>query len=152
MRKLKYYFGRRKYRKIAGWPSGCYILIGAYYTAGQLNQILHDMWQSAGPTSRKCTTYHYYRTSLLSRLGNFFLSRFPNQERQAGTKDRVWQPGQKAPTNRDKRGCQRHVSSAPFCPGCCYQPGQKVYFFLFLFSQIFFYFNYTFVFQLNLCI
>jgi len=36
-------------------------------------------------------------------------------------------------TNRDKRGCQRHVPGAPF-------------------SQFFFYFNYTFTFQLNLYI
>ena len=51
------------------------------------------------------------------------------------------------------KGCQRHVPSAPFCPGWCYQPEQKVhFFFLFLFSQFFFYFNYTFTFQLNLCI
>ena len=56
-------------------------------------------------------------------------------------------------TNRDKRCCQRHVPGAPFCPGWCYQPGQKSSFsFLFLFSQLFFYFDHTFTFQLNLCI
>ena len=54
--------------------------------------------------------------------------------------------------NRDKRCCQRHVAGAPFCPGWCYQPGQKISFFMFYFSQFFFYFNYTFAFQLNLCI
>jgi len=32
-------------------------------------------------------------------------------------------------TNRDKKGCQRHVAGAPFCPGWCYQPGQNVLFF-----------------------
>ena len=47
---------------------------------------------------------------------------------------------------RDKRCCQRHVAGAPFCPGWCYQPGQKVPFFpVFLFSIIF-------RFQLYFCI
>ena len=42
-------------------------------------------------------------------------------------------------TNRDKKCCQRHVAGAPFCPGWCYQPGQKVSFFLscFLFLNSF---------------
>ena len=76
----------------------------------------------------------------------------------------VSQPGMPV---RDKRGCpfvpglstgtkgaaSAHVAGAPFCPGWCYQPGQKVSFFsMFFFSQFFFYFNYTFAFQLNLCI
>ena len=53
-----------------------------------------------------------------------------------------------------KGAASAHVAGAPFCPGWCYQPGQKVsfFFFMFFFSQFFFYFNYTFVFQLNLCI
>ena len=60
-------------------------------------------------------------------VGKPLLSRFPNRELQSGIKggallSRVW------------------------------QPGQKVHFFLFLFSQLFFYFDYTFIFQLNLCI
>ena len=60
-------------------------------------------------------------------VGKPLLSRFPNRERQSGTKggvllSRVW------------------------------QPGQKVSFFHVFFSQFFFYFNYTFAFQLNLCI
>ena len=49
-------------------------------------------------------------------------------------------------TNRDKWCCQRHVPGAPFCPGWW------AHFFLFLFSQLFLYFDYTFTFQLNLCI
>ena len=74
----------------------------------------------------------------------------------------VSQPGTPV---RDKRGCPFvpdvatetkglgwYVAGAPFCPGWCYQPGQKVFFFMFFFSQFFFYFNYTFAFQLNLCI
>ena len=107
------------------------------------------------------------KITLLSRLvtpvGKLFLFWFPNRERQARTKGVPFCPGsgkrdKKHPfvpvgnTNRDKRGCQRHVPGAPFCPGWCYQPEQKVHFFLFLFSQFFFYFNYTFTFQLNLCI
>ena len=51
-----------------------------------------------------------------------------------------------------KGAASAHVAGAPFCPGWCYQPGQKVFFFMFFFSQFFFYFNYTFAFQLNLCI
>ena len=44
---------------------------------------------------------------------------------------------------RDKKGC-------PFVPGLA--TGIKGPFFMFFFSQFFFYFNYTFAFQLNLCI
>ena len=52
-----------------------------------------------------------------------------------------------------KGAASAHVAGAPFCPGWCYQPEQKVhFFFMFSFSQFFFYFNYTFAFQLNLCI
>ena len=43
-----------------------------------------------------------------------------------------------------------HVAGAPFCLG--YQPGQKVPFFSCFLFLIFFYFNYIFAFQLNLCI
>ena len=52
-----------------------------------------------------------------------------------------------------KGAASAHVAGAPFCPGWCYQPGEKVsFFFLFSFSQFFFYFNCTFAFQLKLCI
>ena len=98
---------------------------------------------------------------MLSRLGNSFCPCFPTGNARPGQKGVPFCPGsgkrdKKHPfvpvgnTNRDKRGCQRHVPGAPFCPGWCYQPEQKVHFFLFLFSQFFFYFNYTFIFQLNL--
>ena len=54
--------------------------------------------------------------------------------------------GTKSNTNRDKRGYQRHVPGAPFCPGWCYQPGQKFHFFpVSLFSILF-------LFQLYFCI
>ena len=86
----------------------------------------------------------YYRNANLSRLGNFYCPGFPSRNARPGQKgvllSRIWQPGQKAfvpvgNTNRD------------------YQPGQKVpFFYLFFFSQFFFYFNYTFAFQLNLYI
>ena len=49
-------------------------------------------------------------------------------------------------TNRDKKCCQRHVAGAPFCPGWCYQPGQKVSFF-----SCFTFLNF-FLFQLYFCI
>ena len=76
---------------------------------------------------------HYYRNTNLSRLGNLCC------------------PGS---GNRDKRCCQRHVAGAPFCPGwrLVLPTGTKCLFFLFFFSQFFFYLNYTFAFQLNLCI
>ena len=69
----------------------------------------------------------------------------------------VSQPGTPV---RDKRGCpsvpglatgtkgaaSAHVASAPFCPGWCYQQGQKIPFFhVFLFSILF-------LFQLYFCI
>ena len=54
--------------------------------------------------------------------------------------------GTKSNTNRDKRVCQCHMAGAPFCPGWCYQPGEKVPFFhVFLFSILF-------LFQLYFCI
>ena len=96
------------------------------------------------------------RKRLFVLVGKSMLSPFPNRERQAALLSRVWQPGSKAHFcpgwYRDKRCCQRHVPGAPFCSGWCYQPGQMIHFFLFLFSQLFFYFDYTFIFQLNLCI
>ena len=50
---------------------------------------------------------HYYRTGDLSRLGNPFCPGFP-------TGNATFCPGS---GNRDKRGYQRHVAGAPFCPG-----------------------------------
>ena len=104
---------------------------------------------------------HYYTNVDLSRLGNFCCPGFPTGNARLGQKGVPFyhQPGQKgtllSPT-RTKRCCQRHVPGAPFgsnfCRGWCYQSGQKVHFFLFLFSQLFLYFDYTFTFQLNLCI
>ena len=45
-----------------------------------------------------------------------------------------------------KGAASAHVAGAPFCPGWCYQPGQKVPFFhVFLFSILF-------LFQLYFCI
>ena len=45
-----------------------------------------------------------------------------------------------------KGAASAHVAAAPFCPGWCYQPGQKVPFFhVFLFSILF-------LFQLYFCI
>ena len=109
------------------------------------------------------TSPHYYKNVDLSRLGNPCCPGFPTGNASPGQKGVPFYPGSGnqdrkhsfvpiGNTNRDKRGCQRHVAGAPFCPGWCYQPGQKVIFFLFSFSQFFFYFNYTFAFQLNLCI
>ena len=60
-------------------------------------------------------------------VGKPLLSRFPNRERQSGTK------------------------GVPFCPGSGNRDKRSL-FFMFFFSQFFFYFNYTFAFQLNLCI
>ena len=87
------------------------------------------------------TSTHYYRNTDLSRLGNLCCPGFPTGNARPGQKGVSFCPGS-----------QRHVPGAPFCLGWCYQPGQKVHFFLFLFSQLFFYFDYTFTFQLNLCI
>ena len=44
-----------------------------------------------------------------------------------------------------KGGASAHMAGAPFCPGWCYQPGQKVLFFHFFFSILF-------LFQLYFCI
>ena len=83
-------------------------------------------------------------------VGKPLLSRFPNRERQSGTKggallSRVWQPGQKvqpAPT----------WLAHPFVPVGVTNRDKRSLFFMYFFSQFFFYFNYTFAFQLNLCI
>ena len=110
-----------------------------------------------------CRPSHYYRNTDLSWLGNLCCPDFPTGNAKPGQKGYPFVPGlatgtKKHPfvpvgnTNRDKRCCQRHVPGAPFCPGW-HQSGQRsIFFLLFLFSQLFFYFNYTFAFQLNLCI
>ena len=46
-----------------------------------------------------------------------------------------------------KGAASAHVAGAPFCPGWCYQPGQKVSFFLHVFL-----FSILFLFQLYFCI
>ena len=79
---------------------------------------------------------HYYRTSMLFQLENPFCPDFPTGNARPGQKGCLFVPGLAIGTkntllspNRDKRGCQRHVAGTPFCPGWCYQPGQKVHFF-----------------------
>ena len=97
------------------------------------------------------TCNHCYRPSNLSRLENSCCPGFPTGTDRPGQK-RVPPPFVPGLATGTKSTCQRHVAGSPFCRGWCYQPGQKVHFFLFLFSQLFFYFDYTFIFQLNLCI
>ena len=87
------------------------------------------------------------------------LSRFPNRECQAGIKggallSRVWQPGQKAPFCPDwcKGAASATCLAHPFVPVGVTNRDKRSIFFLFLVSQLFFYFDYTFTFQLNLCI
>src|SRR6185437_1379160 len=93
---------------------------------------------------------HYYKNVDLSRLENRCCPDFPTGNASPGQKGCPFVPGLATGT---KGAASAHVAGAPFCPGWCYQPGQKVsFFFLFSFSQFFFYFNYTFAFQLNLCI
>ena len=72
------------------------------------------------------STVHYYRKVNLFWLGNLCCPGFPTENVRSGQK-----------------GCL-------FVPGLA--TGTKSPFFLFLFSQLFFYFDYTFTFQLNLCI
>ena len=79
------------------------------------------------------TWVHYYKNIDLSRLGNPCCPGFPTGNASLGQKRCPFVPG-------PATGTKEH------------QPGQKVPFFMFSFSQLFFYFNYTFAFQLNLCI
>ena len=79
----------------------------------------------------KILTYHYYRNANLSRLENPCCPGFPTGNARPGQK---WGPfvpglatGTKDAANRDKR-----------------------YFFLFFFSQFFFYFNYIFCISIKL--
>ena len=106
-------------------------------------------------TLNKHKTYMYSGGALLQKrwfvpVGKPLLSRFPNRERQSGTKGVPFCPGS---GNRDRRGptgtkgaASAHVAGAPLPTGI------KGPFFMFSFSQFFFYFTYTFAFQLNLCI
>ena len=66
MRKLKYYFGRRKYRKIAGWPSGCYILIDWGLLYGWTAQ--PDSACSPQAQHAACTSHYYTVTSQFTSL------------------------------------------------------------------------------------
>ena len=98
----------------------------------------HD---SSGVTSLSIAS-HYYKNVDLSRLGNPCCPDFPTGNASPGQKGVLFCPGS---GNRDKRA-SAHVAGAQFCPGLCYQPGQKVIFFpVFLFSILF-------LFQLYFCI
>ena len=93
---------------------------------------------SNGDGTLPCTCHSLLQNRRFVPVGKPFLSQFPNRERHLLS--RVWQPGQKglpAP-----RGWHTLLSRLVL---------QNVLFFLF-FSQLFFYFNYTFAFQLNLYI
>ena len=63
------------------------------------------------------TYCHYYRNADLSRLGNPCCPGFPTGNARPGQKEVPFCLGS---SNRDKKH--------PFCPGWCYQPGQKVLF------------------------
>ena len=87
--------------------------------------------------------YHYYRNTNLSRLGNPCFPGFPTGNARPGQKRGPFVPG--LPTGT-KGAASATWLAHPFVPE------QKIFFFLFSFSQFFLYFNYTFAFQLNLCI
>ena len=109
-------------------------------------------------------TYHYYRNADLSRLGNLCCLGFPTKNSRPGQKRVPFCPGsgnwdKKEPfvpvgvTNGDKRCYQRPHGWRTLLSRLVLPTGTKCpLFFLFLFSQFFSYFNYTFAFQLNLCI
>src|SRR6185312_4579319 len=100
---------------------------------------------------------HYYKNVDLSRLGNPCCPGFPTGNASPGQKGCPIVPGLATGTKEDllsplvtptgtKGAASAHVAGAPFCPGWCYQPGQKVPFFhVFLFSILF-------LFQLYFCI
>ena len=111
---------------------------------------------------------HYYRNVDLSRLGNLCCPGFPTENARPGQKGVPICP---ASGNRDKKhpfvprlvtptgtptGTKGAASATwlahPFVPVGVTNPDKRSFFFLFFFSQSFFYFNYTFAFQLNLCI
>ena len=86
-----------------------------------------------------CRPSHYYRNTDLSWLGNLCCPDFPTGNAKPGQKGVPFCLGS---GNRDKKHPFVPVGGAP----------DKRSIFLFLFSQLFFYFDYTFTFQLNLCI
>ena len=69
------------------------------------------------------TSTHYYRSADLSRLGNLCCPGFPTGNARPGQKGVPFCPGS---GNRDKRVRQARGAGSTFCPGWCYQPGQKV--------------------------
>ena len=83
---------------------------------------------------------HYYRNVDLSQLGNLCCPGFPTGNARPGQKGCPFVPGLET-------GTKSTLLSRLVLP-----TGTKGPFFLFLFSQLFFYFDYTFTFQLNLCI
>ena len=87
-----------------------------------------------------CRPSHYYRNTDLSWLGNLCCSDFPTGNAKPGQKGCPFVPGLATGTKDDllsrlvtptgtKDATSAHVAGAPFCPGWCYQPGQKVLFF-----------------------
>ena len=79
----------------------------------------------------------------LSRLGNPCCPGFPTGKASPGQKGCPFVPGLATGT---KGAASAHVAGAHFCPGWCYQPGQKVPFFpVFVFLILF-------LFQLYFCI
>ena len=100
---------------------------------------------------------HYYKNVDLSQLGNPCRPGFPTGNASPGQKGCPFVSGLATgikkyflsrlvtPTGT-KGAASAHVAGAPFCPGWCYQSGQKVSFFhVFLFSIFF-------LFQLYFCI
>ena len=101
---------------------------------------------------------HYYNNNDLSRLGNPNCPGFPTGnvspgQKGSGNRDKKGPFVPVVNTNRDKRCCQRPRGWRTLLSRLVLPTRTKGPFFsLFSFSQFFFYFNYTFAFQLNLCI
>ena len=102
--------------------------------------------------------HHYYRKANLSRLGNLCCPDFPTENARPGQKGDPFVPGlatgtkgyllSRLVTPTGTKGAASATWLAhPFVP-----VGRSLFFPIFLFSILFFYFNYTFAFQLNLCI
>ena len=97
---------------------------------------------------KRCT--HYYRKSNLSRLGNPCCPGFPTGNARPGQKEGgSFVPGLSTGT---KGAASATWLAHPFVPVGVTNRDKMSLFFLCSFSQFFFYFNYTFAFQLNLCI
>jgi len=113
-------------------------------------QSIHLYIKTTSPQSRPIIfSDHYYKNVDLSRLGNSCCPGFPTGNASPGQKGVPFCPGS---GNRDKRCSQRPRIFTIYI-------GIQLYFCIsikllsrFFFSQFFFYFNYTFAFQLNLCI